>query len=131
VVIDQRVDVVETDRGFVGARVVVGVGLPVGSPAAAGRDLAELLYVHVHQVPGLGTFVADRGDLAGSDHLPGDRVQDCQRRDLVTSQDPRHRAGRHAEFGTEPVRATTLEPAQLDHPGLELGTGPGRTVARA
>ena len=82
-VVDQGVDVVVADRALVRARGVVGGRAAAGAPAAAVGDPAELLHVHVDQLAGPVAFVADRGDLAGPDHLPGDRVQQRQRRDLV------------------------------------------------
>jgi hypothetical protein len=121
VVIDQGVDVVVADPGLVRVGLVVGDGPALGSPAATGRDLAELLHVHVDQLARPVSFVADSGGLRSPDHQPGHRVQHRQVRQLVTGQDPRHRPGRHAELDGDPVPSAPFILTELDHSGLEDG----------
>src|SRR5690606_30047353 len=57
VVIDHGVDVVIADTpGLVLGR--VGRGAAVGAPPAAVGDLAQLLHIHVDQLPGPGPLIA-------------------------------------------------------------------------
>ena len=107
-VIDQGVDVVVADLGLLVALWSTVRAAAVGAPAAAVGDAAELLDVHVDQLAGPVAFVADRGGLRGPDHLTGHRVALAQVGHAVAAQDPRHRAGRHAELGAEPVRPAAV-----------------------
>jgi hypothetical protein len=59
----------------------------VRQPPAVG-DLADLFDVHVDQLTGSLTFVAEGGLLGGTDHLTGDRVTLAQLGHAVTGQDP-------------------------------------------
>jgi hypothetical protein len=70
VVVDQRMDVIEPEL----RSAISGEFSPraaVGSPAAAVGNAPELLDVHVDQLSRPLAFVADRGRLAGPDHLSG------------------------------------------------------------
>ena len=69
----------------------------MGFPAAAGRDAAEFLDVHVHQLAGPVAFVTDGGGLRCPDQLTGQRVAVMQSWHTVASQDPGDRACRHTD----------------------------------
>ena len=68
-----------------------GGAASVLAPAATGRDLPELLDVHVQKRSRLAVLVADVGVPAALDDLAGHPVQVPQQRHLLTSQ---HRADR-------------------------------------
>jgi hypothetical protein len=91
------------------------------APAAAVGDLADLLHVHVHQLPGPVPLVAAGGLLGGADQLPGQRIAVSQVGQLVAAQYPRHRAGRHAELGRQPVRSSAVLAPSCYHRGLDGG----------
>ena len=94
-------------------------------------DLADLLYVHVHQLPGPVPLVAAGGLLRGPDQLPGQRVAVSQVGQLVAAQYPRHRAGRQADLGSQPVRPSAMLAPSCYHRGLHSRTGPPRTALRS
>jgi len=99
-------------------------------PAAALLDATDLLDVDVDQVAWCGSFVAKRRHLRRPDDLTGQRIALTQQRDLVSTQDRAHGAGRDAELGTEPVLTTSLGAAQLHHALLDLERRASWTSAR-
>src|SRR5437763_10762625 len=106
-------------------------GLALSAPASPAGDAAELLDVHVDQLAAPVTLVAHGGGLRGPHHLTRDRIQHAQPRQVMASQDPRHRPGRHTQLGGDPVRAATLLLANLDDSLLEGRTGTARTPMRS
>src|SRR5690606_5407738 len=101
VVIDHGVDVVIANAP---AAVAVARGAAVGAPAAAVGDLAQLLHIHVDQLPGPGPLVAHGGGLGGADLLTGHRVQLAQVGHAGAAQHPGDGARGHTELGADPVR---------------------------
>jgi hypothetical protein len=91
-------------------------------PAAAVGDLADPLYIHVHQLPGPVPLVAAGGLHRGPDQLPGQRIAVSPVGQLVAAQYPRHRAGRQAELGSQPVRPSAVLAPSCYHRGLDGGT---------
>ena len=100
-------DVVVADLGSLLLR-GLAVFATVGLPPAAVVDPAELLDVHVDQLAGAVTFVAQRGDLRCPDHLAGHRVALAQVGHLVAAQDPGHGPWGDTQLGAEPVLSATL-----------------------
>src|SRR5215218_1860466 len=91
-------------------------------PAAAVGDAAELLDVHVHQVPGLGVLVA--ADL-GADTLASGQVHVAKPGQLLAAQDLVHRGRWQADPRADPGRPPPTGAAQvhdlLDQPAAGLG----------
>jgi len=102
---------------------------PWALPAAAVGDLADLLDIHVDQLTGSVLLVAVAGPLGGADDLPGQRVALGQVGQLVAAQDPRHRPGRHAQLGAQPVLPAASLAAGGHDQRLDLVAGAGRRPA--
>src|SRR5690625_3066564 len=128
VVIDHGVDVVIADAPGL---VLLHVAAAVGAPAAAVGDLAQLLHIHVDQLPGPGPFVAHGGGLGGADLLPGRRVQLVQVGHAGAAQHPRDGAGGHAELGGDPVRPAAVSTPAVYDPLSHLPRGTPGAVAGA
>ena len=139
VVVDDGVDVVVADRGRL--RPLVGAHLAaVGAPAAAVGDPADLLDVHVDQLAGPFTLVADGGRLRGADHLTGQRIELAQPRHVVAAQDPADtvRAGTPSSRAEPVLTPAVLEPggddpastSALVRVGIECGREIGRPARR-
>lgn len=99
-------------------------------PAATIGDPADLLDVHVDQLAGAFTLVADCGGLRGPDHQTGQRVALTQPRQAMAAQDPRHRPGWDAELRAEPVLTLAMLDPRVDHPLLDLGARTSRRRVR-
>jgi hypothetical protein len=121
VVIDDRVDVIEPDLGEPTQTGSPNDTAAMGPPPAAIGDPSDLLDVHVQKLTWPGLLVADGRVLRCPDHVTGHGVTDRQERHVVTSEDPSHGPGRHAQLGTQPVRATAMLGAGGDHPRFDLG----------
>src|SRR5215204_3063348 len=111
-------DVVEPDPGL-----LLDAGFAhlstVGLPAATGGDLAGLLDIHVGKIARQRAFIPHRSRLRRPDDFAGQGITLPQIWHLVTAQDRRDRASRDAELGSEPVLASALVAAQLQHPMLD------------
>ena len=122
VVVDDRVDVVVADLGL-----STSVGRThlsaVCAPAATVGDPSDLLDIHVDQLAGAFTFVADSGGLRGPDHLARQRVALAQPRNVMSSQDPADRPCRDTELGTQPVLPSAMFPATVQDLLLDLRAG--------
>src|SRR5690606_20535539 len=131
VVIDHGVDVVIADTpGLVLG--LVGRGAAVGAPTATIGDLAQLLHIHVDQLPGPGPLIAHGGGLGGADLLTGHRVQLAQIGHAGATQHPGDGARGHAELGADPVRPAAMGAAAGHNPLRHLrGCAPGAVVGAA
>src|SRR5699024_7641523 len=131
VVIDHGVDVVIADApGLVLG--LVGRGASVGAPAAAVGDLAQLLHIHVDQLPGPGPLVAHGGGLGGADLLTGHRVQLVQVGHAGAAQHPGDGARGQTELGADPVRPAAVGASAVHDPLGHLGRcAPGAVVGAA
>src|SRR5690606_30844608 len=115
VVIDHGVDVVIADTpGLVLG--LVGRGAAVGAPTATIGDLAQLLHIHVDQLPGPGPLIAYGGGLGGADLLTGHRVQLAQIGHAGAAQHPRDGARGHTQLGAYPVRPAAMGAAAGHNP---------------
>src|SRR5690606_19854166 len=104
----------------------------VGAPTATIGDLAQLLHIHVDQLPGPGPLIAYGGGLGGADLLTGHRVQLPQIGHAGAAQHPRDGAGRHTQLGADPVRPAAMGAAAGHDPHGHLGgCAPGAVVGAA
>src|SRR5690606_4741924 len=129
VVIDHGVDVVIADALLA---VAVARVAAVGAPPATIGDLAQLLHIHVDQLPGPGPLVAYGGCLGGADLLPGHRVQLAQIGHAGAAQHPRDGARGHTQLGGDPVRPAAVGAAAVHDPlGHRARCAPGAVVGAA
>src|SRR5690625_2827883 len=91
--------------------IAVARGAAVGAPPAAVGDLAQLLHIHVDQLPGPVALIAHGGGLGGADLLPGHRVQLAQIGHPGAAQHPRYGTRGHTELGADPVRPAAVSAA--------------------
>src|SRR5690606_38220788 len=128
---DHGVDVVIADTpGLVLG--LVARGASVGAPTAAVGNLAQLLHIHVDQLPGPGPLVAHGGGLGGADLLTGHRVQLAQIGHAGATQHPGDGARGHTELGGDPVRPAAVGAAAVHDPlGHLARCAPGPVVGAA
>lgn len=129
-VIDHRVDVVETDCGgtlFAGR----ASGSPVRSPTTTVGYAPEFLDIHVHKFARSLAFVADSRGFGGSDSRAGERIEFTQIWHAVSTEYSRHGACRHTELGADPVLATSIFTSGFEDPVLDLVVGACRHRVRA
>jgi hypothetical protein len=99
--------------------VAVALGAADEAPPAPIRDVAQLLHIHMDQVPGVGVFVA-------AHRFPGGAVEMGEPVDPTGHQDPVHRRGRHPEDRGDPDRSQALFPAQVHDLAQHRDRGRGR-----
>src|SRR5690606_12321629 len=129
VVIDHGVDVVIADELVA---VAVASGAAVSEPTAAVGDLAQLLNIHVDQLPGPRPLIAHGGGLGGADLLTGHRVQLAQVGHPGAAQHPGDGARGHTELGSDPVRPAAVgASAGHDTVGHLRGCAPGAAMGAA